>query len=90
MTRPDEVILNEGDFEEAAVLEIVETAHRAGVKVRIAPKTTDLLLQRGEAQRLYDLLKHAHGKFLLLEHHLFAGEAAATDTLEALCDDESD
>ena len=48
MTRPDEVILNEGDFEEAAVLEIVETAHRAGVKVRIAPKTTDLLLQRGE------------------------------------------
>ena len=48
LTRPDEVILNEGDFEEAAVLEIVETAHRAGVKVRIAPKTTDLLLQRGE------------------------------------------
>ena len=30
------------------MLEIVETAHRAGVKVRIAPKTTDLLLQRGE------------------------------------------
>ena len=46
--RPDEVILNEGDFDEAAVLEIVETAHRAGVKVRIAPKTTELLLQRGE------------------------------------------
>ena len=45
---PDELILNEGDFDEAAVLEIVETAHRAGVKVRIAPKTTDLLLQRGE------------------------------------------
>ena len=42
------MILNEGDFDEAAVLEIVETAHRAGVKVRIAPKTTDLLLQRGE------------------------------------------
>ena len=48
LTRPDEVILNEGDFDEAAVLEIVETAHAAGVKVRIAPKTTDLLLQRGE------------------------------------------
>ncbi len=47
-TRPDEVILNEGDFSEEAVLEIVETAHRAGVKVRIAPKTTDLLRQRGE------------------------------------------
>ena len=27
LTRPDEVILNEGDFDEAAVLEIVETAH---------------------------------------------------------------
>ena len=47
-TRPDEVILNEGDFDEEAVLEIVETAHNAGVKVRIAPKTTELLLQRGE------------------------------------------
>ena len=30
------------------MLEIVETAHRAGVKVRLAPKTTDLLIQRGE------------------------------------------
>ena len=30
------------------MLEVVETAHRAGVKVRIAPKTTELLLQRGE------------------------------------------
>ncbi|MGH3073158.1 MAG: sugar transferase [Gaiellaceae bacterium] len=48
LLRPDEVILNEGDFDEAAVLEIVETAHRAGVKVRIAPKTTELLLERGE------------------------------------------
>ncbi|MEO5576980.1 MAG: sugar transferase [Gaiellaceae bacterium] len=46
--RPDEVILNEGDFDEATVLEIVESAHRAGVKVRIAPKTTDLLIERGE------------------------------------------
>ena len=46
--RPDEVILNEGDFDEVTVLEIVETAHRAGVKVRIAPKTTELLIERGE------------------------------------------
>jgi exopolysaccharide biosynthesis polyprenyl glycosylphosphotransferase len=46
--RPDEVILNEGDFDEVSVLELVETAHRAGVKVRIAPKTTELLVQRGE------------------------------------------
>jgi exopolysaccharide biosynthesis polyprenyl glycosylphosphotransferase len=47
-TRPDEVILSEGDFDEEAVLEIVETAHRAGVKVRLAPKTTELLIQRGQ------------------------------------------
>ena len=48
LLRPDEVILNEGDFGEETVLEIVETAHRAGVRVRIAPKTTDLLIERGE------------------------------------------
>jgi len=45
---PDEVILNEGDFDEATVLAIVEAAHACGVRVRIAPKTTELLLQRGE------------------------------------------
>ena len=48
LLRPDEVILNEGDFDEESVLEIVETAHSAGVKVRIAPKTTELLMERGE------------------------------------------
>ena len=42
--RPDELILTEGDFDEATVLEIVEAAHRAGVKVRLAPKTTELLV----------------------------------------------
>jgi exopolysaccharide biosynthesis polyprenyl glycosylphosphotransferase len=46
--RPDEIILNEGDVDEELLLELVETAHRAGVRVRIAPRTTDLLLQRGE------------------------------------------
>ena len=46
--RPDEVILNEGDFDEETVLEIVETSHRAGVRVRVAPKTTELLIERGE------------------------------------------
>ena len=46
--RPDEVILNEGDFDESTVLEIVEAAHRAGVRVRLAPKTTELLIERGE------------------------------------------
>ncbi|MDQ3162172.1 MAG: sugar transferase [Actinomycetota bacterium] len=48
LARPDEVILSEGDFDEPEVLEVVETAHRAGVRVRIAPRATELLLQRGE------------------------------------------
>ena len=46
--RPDEVILSEADFEERTVLEIVEQAHRQGIKVRLAPDTTELLVQRGE------------------------------------------
>jgi exopolysaccharide biosynthesis polyprenyl glycosylphosphotransferase len=46
--RPDEVILTEADFDERTVLEIVEQAHRQGVKVRLAPDTTELLVQRGE------------------------------------------
>ena len=46
--RPDEIVLSEGGFDEATVLELVEKAHKAGVRVRIAPKTTELLLQRGE------------------------------------------
>jgi exopolysaccharide biosynthesis polyprenyl glycosylphosphotransferase len=47
-SRPDELVLNEGDLDEATVLAIVEAAHTAGVRVRIAPKTTELLLQRGQ------------------------------------------
>jgi exopolysaccharide biosynthesis polyprenyl glycosylphosphotransferase len=46
--RPDEVILTEADFDERAVLEIVEQAHRQAIKVRLAPETTELLVQRGE------------------------------------------
>ena len=45
---PDEVILAEADFDERAVLEVVEQAHRQGIKVRLAPDTTELLVQRGE------------------------------------------
>ena len=44
----DELILNDSDFDEKELLEIVELAHRRGVKVRMAPKTTELLTQRGE------------------------------------------
>jgi len=46
--RPAEVILAEADFDERAVLEIVDAAHRRGIGVRLAPDTTELLLQRGE------------------------------------------
>ena len=46
--RPDEIVVSEGGVDEETVLNLVETAHRTGVRVRIAPKTTELLLQRGE------------------------------------------
>ncbi|MGI8479267.1 MAG: sugar transferase [Gaiellaceae bacterium] len=46
--RPYEVILSEAHFDEGTVLEIVEQAHRQGIKVRLAPDTTELLVQRGE------------------------------------------
>jgi exopolysaccharide biosynthesis polyprenyl glycosylphosphotransferase len=44
----DELIVTDSDYSERDVLQIVELAHRSGVKVRIAPKTTELLVQRGE------------------------------------------
>ena len=47
-TPTDELILTEADFTEDTVLGIVETAHRHGVKVRLAPRTTELLVQQGE------------------------------------------
>jgi exopolysaccharide biosynthesis polyprenyl glycosylphosphotransferase len=47
-TDVDELILAESDFVERELLELVEQAQRRGVKVRLAPKTTELLLQRAE------------------------------------------
>jgi len=44
----DELIVTDSDFGERELLEMVEQAHRAGVKVQIAPKTTELLLERAE------------------------------------------
>jgi exopolysaccharide biosynthesis polyprenyl glycosylphosphotransferase len=46
--RPDELILAEAGFDEQAVLDVVEQAHRRGIRVRLAPETTELLVQRGE------------------------------------------
>ncbi len=44
----DELIVTDSDYSERDLLRIVEHGHRSGVKVRIAPKTTELLVQRGE------------------------------------------
>jgi len=46
--RPDEVILAEAALDERTVLEVVEQAHKKGIHVRLAPDTTELLVQRGE------------------------------------------
>jgi len=43
-----ELIVTDGGFSERELLELVEEAHRFGVKVKIAPRTTELLLQRAE------------------------------------------
>ena len=43
-----ELILTDQGFDERELLELVEEAHRFGVKVKIAPRTTELLLQRAE------------------------------------------
>jgi exopolysaccharide biosynthesis polyprenyl glycosylphosphotransferase len=44
----DELIVADGGLDEQELLELVETAHRRGVKVRVAPRTTELLIERGE------------------------------------------
>jgi exopolysaccharide biosynthesis polyprenyl glycosylphosphotransferase len=44
----DELILTDSDYEDRQLLRVVEQAHRSGVKVRVAPKTTELLTQRAD------------------------------------------
>jgi exopolysaccharide biosynthesis polyprenyl glycosylphosphotransferase len=44
----DEVIVADDGIDESALLEIVDQAHRHGVRVRVAPRTTQLLVDRGE------------------------------------------
>ncbi len=46
--RPDELLLSEADFDEKTVLDVVHLAHRSGVKVKLAPSTTELLVHEGE------------------------------------------
>ena len=44
----DELLVADAGIDEAMLLDMVEAAHRRGVKVRIAPRTTELLIERGE------------------------------------------
>ena len=44
----DELIVADAGLGEDRLLEIAEAAHRRGVKVRVAPRTTELLIERGE------------------------------------------
>jgi exopolysaccharide biosynthesis polyprenyl glycosylphosphotransferase len=44
----DELLVADSGLPEGRLLEIVEAAHRRGVKVRVAPRTTELLIERGE------------------------------------------
>jgi exopolysaccharide biosynthesis polyprenyl glycosylphosphotransferase len=44
----DELIVADAGISEERLIEIVEAAHRRGVRVRIAPRTTELLVERGE------------------------------------------
>ena len=46
--RIDEVIIADPDFPEAAAVDLVDRCHRRGVRVRIAPSTMELLVQRAE------------------------------------------
>jgi exopolysaccharide biosynthesis polyprenyl glycosylphosphotransferase len=44
----DELIVADSGLAEDELLGIVEAAHRRGVRVRVAPRTTELLVERGE------------------------------------------
>jgi exopolysaccharide biosynthesis polyprenyl glycosylphosphotransferase len=44
----DEILIADTGIDESRLLEIVEAAHRRSVRVRIAPRTTELLLERGQ------------------------------------------
>ena len=44
----DELVLSDSPLDEQVALEIVDQAHRRGVRVRVAPRTTELLRGRAE------------------------------------------
>jgi exopolysaccharide biosynthesis polyprenyl glycosylphosphotransferase len=45
---PDELLLAEATLDERTVLDVVHRAHRHGVRVKLAPSTTELLVHEGE------------------------------------------
>jgi exopolysaccharide biosynthesis polyprenyl glycosylphosphotransferase len=46
--RVDEVIIADPDFPQIEAVELVDRCHRRGVRVRIAPSTMEILIQRAE------------------------------------------
>ena len=48
LAQPVDELIVAGNVRDEQLLEIVETAHAAGVQVRVAPSITELLIQRGE------------------------------------------
>jgi exopolysaccharide biosynthesis polyprenyl glycosylphosphotransferase len=46
--RLDELIVADAGLDEQELIDVVEAAHRRAVKVRVAPRTTELLVERGE------------------------------------------
>jgi exopolysaccharide biosynthesis polyprenyl glycosylphosphotransferase len=42
----DELIVTDSDFSDRELVDIVEQAHRRGVKVRVAPRATEVLIER--------------------------------------------
>ena len=57
----DELIVTDSDVSDRELVDIVEQAHRRGVKVRVAPRATELLIERrgeyipGEGVPLFEL-----------------------------------
>jgi exopolysaccharide biosynthesis polyprenyl glycosylphosphotransferase len=45
---PDELIVSGVDLDDTSLLELADEAHQYGVRVQIAPSTTEVLTQRGE------------------------------------------
>ncbi len=46
--RVDEVIIADADFPQDAAVELVDQCHRRGIRVRLAPSTMEILIQRAE------------------------------------------